>query len=87
MIGFTDATCVHPEVFEAVFIRLSATKLKFGVTSLARAKSVLEIVEGDLIFIHAPREAESFCLSCSRLAQPAIPKESFIHMENAILHS
>ena len=36
-----DTACIHPEVFQAVFLGLFATKLEFGIISFACARSVL----------------------------------------------
>jgi hypothetical protein len=54
MVGFVNAACVHPAVFQAVFPSLSATELKFCIASLTPARSVLQILKGHLIFIPAP---------------------------------
>jgi hypothetical protein len=51
MVGFIDAACVHPEIFQAVFLSLSAAKLKFCITSLTPARLILYIAEDNLLIV------------------------------------
>ncbi len=55
IIRFVDAVCVHPVVFEVVLFGLLAAESNFDITGLALARSAVDILKCDSIFIGSPR--------------------------------